>query len=112
QPFSQYNHYSRHLMAIAYLDGVNPHVVVVRGTYGKHKVHAYRYTKGSGLIPVWKWENIRPSLVKSCAPEDVLEDLKGLWGQGAHTIRVGDIDNDGKDEVVIGGIALDHNGKP
>ena len=112
QPFSQYNHYSRHLMAIAYLDGVNPHVVVVRGTYGKHKVHAYRYSRKDGLVPVWKWENIQPGLVKSCAPDDVMAELRGLWGQGAHTIRVGDIDNDGKDEVIIGGIALDHNGKP
>lgn len=112
QPFSQYNHYSRNLMAIAYLDGVNPHVVVVRGTYGKHKVHAYRYTKDKGLISVWKWENIQPSLVKSCAQEDVWEELRGLWGQGAHTVRVGDVDGDGKDEVIIGGVALDHNGKP
>lgn len=111
QPFEQYNRYSRNLLAIAYLDGRHPHVVVVRGTYDKHKVAAYRYSRGAGLQLVWYWENKNPRLAR--AGDDAnFRSLKKWWGQGAHTLRVGDIDSDGKDEVIVGAFALDHDGTP
>ncbi|MCS2901565.1 hypothetical protein NXX91_17965 [Bacteroides thetaiotaomicron] len=32
-------------------------------------------------------------------------------GQGNHSLSVGDVDDDGCDEVVYGGCCIDHNGK-
>ena len=110
QPYGVYNHYSRHQLAIAYLDGRRPHIIVERGTYEKQKVQAYVFDRTQGLKLVWSFENQNPSACSQCSPEKIAE-LKSLWGQGAHTIRVGDLDSDGLDEVVIGSFALDHDGK-
>lgn len=112
EPYSEYNRYSRNQMAIAYVDGEHPHVVVVRGTYGKQKVHVYRYAATTGLRLVWRWENKDPAPSKAKGDIARYRALDKWWGQGAHTIRVGDLDQDGKDEIIIGGIALDDDGTP
>ena len=36
---------------------------------------------------------------------------KNYWGQGGHWTYAADIDEDRKDEVILGSCALDHNGK-
>lgn len=99
--YEDYNRYSRNFIAIAYLDGHTPHVVVSRGTYGKHKTQAFRYTNGS-LELVWSWENVDPAEGGD----------RAYWGQGAHAIQAHDVDADGKDEVVLGAIVLDDDGQP
>jgi rhamnogalacturonan endolyase len=109
QPYSIYNHYSRNQLAIAYLDGKRPYIIVERGTYEKQKVHAYTFNQTQGLQQVWAFENQHPKFCNECSPARI-EELKSTWGQGAHTIRVADLDADGFDEVVIGSFALDHNG--
>lgn len=117
--YEDYNRQSRNLLGIAYLDGEHPHVVVVRGTYGKHKVVAYRYEAGA-LHRAWSWENEDPyalTPVEEGEPgyEEYMEEYRRLhrwWGQGAHSIRVADVDDDGRDEVIIGAMALDDDGTP
>jgi rhamnogalacturonan endolyase len=40
------------------------------------------------------------------------EKSKNYYGQGSHGLLAADIDQDGKDELVIGGAVLDHDGTP
>lgn len=117
--YEDYNRQSRNLMAIAYLDGEHPYVVVLRGTYGKLKAAAYRYDGGT-LHRVWSWENEDPyALTPVEAGEAGYEEYRReyermhrWWGQGAHSLRAADIDGDGRDEVILGAIALDDDGTP
>ena len=90
------NRSSRHMMGVAYLDGKTPSVLVVRGTYGLMKVDAWMLRQGK-LQKVWRWTNER-------APFK-------YHGQGQHSIKVGDIDGDGADEILNGSIAVDNDGR-
>lgn len=90
--FDDYNYWSRNLMGIAYLDGKRPHLVVVRGTYKIIKVQAYT----PELKPLWYWESTGPN--------------ESYRGQGMHGLHAVDIDEDGKDEIILGSAALDDNG--
>lgn len=91
---ADYNYQSRNLLGVAYLDGKRPHLIVERGTYTLIKVRAY----DPELKLVWS------------------VDTKGAYekfaGQGTHGMQVADIDDDGRDEVIIGAAALDDDGKP
>ena len=93
-----YNHFSsRNQIALAYLDGKTPCVVIERGTYGKMVVEAYRM-KGGGLERVWTFNNeFMPRLYR---------------GQGDHACLCDDVDGDGFDEVLIGSLTIDHDGTP
>ena len=92
--FESYNYWCRNFLTVAYLDGINPSLVMQRGTYTIIKTEAL----DKNLKPIWKW-----------ASEG---QYKNYRGQGAHAIMTGDIDLDGKDELVIGTAALDDNGTP
>ncbi len=90
------NRSSRHMLGVAYLDGRTPSLVVVRGTYGMMRVDAWML-KNKKLEKLWRWTNER-------APFK-------YQGQGQHSIKTGDIDGDGKDEILNGSIAIDHDGR-
>ena len=90
------NRSSRHMMGVAYLDGKTPAVLVVRGTYGLMKVDAWTL-RNRKLERIWRWTNER-------APFK-------YHGQGQHSIKTGDIDGDGFDEILNGSIAIDHDGR-
>jgi rhamnogalacturonan endolyase len=84
------------MLGVAYLDGKTPSVLVVRGTYGLMKVDAWTL-RGRKLEKLWRWTNER-------APFK-------YQGQGQHSIKTGDIDGDGRDEILNGAIAIDHDGR-
>lgn len=90
------NRASRHMMAVAYLDGKTPAVLAVRGIYGMMKIDAY-VLKNKKLEKVWRWTNERAPFM--------------YQGQGQHTVKSGDIDGDGCDEVINGSLAIDNDGK-
>ena len=92
--FESYNYWSRNFLTVAYLDGVNPSLVMQRGTYTVIKTEAL----DKNLNPIWKWKS--------------LGEYEKYKGQGAHAIMTGDIDDDGRDELVFGTSALDDNGIP
>ena len=90
------NRSSRHMLGVAYLDGKTPSLLVVRGTYGMMRVDAWTL-QDRKLRKLWRWTNER-------APFK-------YQGQGQHSIKVGDIDGDGNDEILNGSIAIDHDGR-
>ncbi len=96
QEFGDYNRNNRNQMAIAYLDGKTPAVLINRGTYRKMVVNAYHLVNGK-LQPVWVWNGDEESPV--------------IRSQGAHQIVCGDVDNDGREEVVMGSVVIDDNGQ-
>lgn len=90
------NRMNRHMMGVAYLDGKTPSLLVLRGIYGLMKMDAWLLHQGK-LEKAWSWSN-RTSGWK-------------YQGQGQHSIHVADIDGDGRDEILNGSIAIDHDGR-
>lgn len=92
--FDDYNYFSRNILGVAYLDGVNPHLVVERGTYKIIKVQTY----DASFTPKWYWE--------------ASGQYEKFRGQGMHGMHAADVDDDGRDEIVLGSAVLDDDGKP
>lgn len=93
------NESQRYLAAVAYLDGVHPSIVMCRGYYYRAALRAYTWD-GSEMTMQWEYD---------CGQSGIRDD--SLYRQGNHNLSVGDIDNDGKDEIVYGSAALDDDGK-
>ena len=95
-PVDDYNHFSsRNQIALAYLDGKTPCIIVERGTYGHMVVDAYKF-EGGKLARLWRFDNkFMPGFFK---------------GQGDHACLCEDVDGDGFDEVLIGSLTLDQDG--
>ncbi|MBM3500635.1 MAG: hypothetical protein FJX74_18415, partial [Armatimonadetes bacterium] len=93
--FPAYNYASRNQLCVAYLDGKTPCLIVERGTYNTMKAVAYQF-RNRQLTELWRWEE--------------KEEFAGYRGQGAHITIAADVDEDGRDEVILGSSALDDNG--
>ena len=89
------NRCERYIAATAYLDGVHPSAIFIRGYYSASYVAAYDFD-GKDLKLRWLHKSEDPG--------------KGLYEQGNHNIAVGDIDGDGYDEIVFGGATLNSDG--
>ncbi len=94
--FFIFDFFSRNQLGVAYLDGEHPALIVARGTYSVMKCEAYRYA-GASLSKLWAWDSRNEGPPYS--------------GQGAHFMHAADVDNDGKDEVILGSCVLDDTGK-
>lgn len=95
--FPDYNRASRNQLAVAYLDGKTPSLLALRGTYDRMRVDAYRLASGR-LELLWRYDN---------------KDLgRPYRGQGAHFTLAADVDDDGRDEVILGSAVLDDTGVP
>lgn len=89
------NRVDRFLATIAYLDGQRPSLVMCRGYYTRTVLAAYDY-RGGELSTRWIF--------------DTNNAYSDYTGQGAHSISVGDVDEDGKDEILYGAAAIDDDG--
>ncbi|MBD0383644.1 G-D-S-L family lipolytic protein [Paenibacillus sp. WST5] len=90
------NRVDRFNAAIAYLDGERPSLVMARGYYTRTVLVAYDWRDGQ-LTKLWKFDSSEPGSA-------------GYAGQGNHGISIADVDNDGKDEIIYGAMALDDDG--
>ncbi len=90
------NRSERYLACVAYLDGVTPSAVMCRGYYSGASLGAYDWD-GAELKLRWLHRSSQSG--------------KELWGEGAHFVISGDVDDDGFDEIVYGAACLDHDGK-
>jgi len=90
------NRVDRFLACVAYLDGVHPSIVMCRGYYTRLTVAAWDFRDGK-LTKRWFF--------------DSNNNNKQYEGQGNHNLSVGDVDNDGKDEIIYGACAIDDDGR-
>lgn len=90
------NRSDRFLACVAYLDGVKPSVVMGRGYYARTTLVAYDVIDKK-LSERWFYDSGTTAGF-------------GAFGQGNHNLSVGDVDDDGKDEIVYGSCAFDDDG--
>lgn len=92
------NRMDRQLSAVAYLDGKRPSYIVGRGYNGKSVVQAWNFRNGK-MTKVWTFDT------------NANNQKYIAWSnQGNHNIRIGDVDHDGKDEIIYGACAIDDDG--
>jgi rhamnogalacturonan endolyase len=91
------NRVDRFLACIAYLDGTRPSLVMCRGYYTRATLWALDWRNGT-LSQRWFFDSNSSG-------------YSGYAGQGCHSLRVGDVDGDGMDEIVYGACTIDHDGR-
>ena len=90
------NRVDRFLACVAYLDGKRPSLVFARGYYTRTVLAAFDYRDGK-LTNRWVFDTNK-------------KGNEAYFGQGNHSITVGDVDGDGKDEIHYGSCAIDDDG--
>ena len=94
------NRVDRFLACIAYLDGENPSVIMCRGYYDQGRP--------TNLVA---YDVVDNKLAKRWAFRADNDQNREYTYQGNHNLGVGDVDGDGRDEIVYGSMAVDHDGK-
>ncbi len=95
---SYYNRSDRFLACVAYLDGVHPSAVMCRGYYTRATLASYNVVNKK-LVQRWFYDS------------GTTKSSSNIYGQGNHNLSAGDVDEDGKDEIIYGSSAIDHDGK-
>lgn len=93
--YGNLNRQNRNQIGMAYLDGKIPYILAARGTYKLMVVDAWMLKDGK-LTRAWRWDGDEENPV--------------IRSMGAHSMVTGDVDNDGRDEVMLGSCMLDDNG--
>ncbi|MBT3291672.1 MAG: rhamnogalacturonan lyase [Victivallales bacterium] len=92
------NRVDRFLAGVAYLDGERPSLIMCRGYYTR------------SVLAAWDWRDGKLSLRWVFDSADGTPGNKAYTGQGNHNLAVGDVDGDGKDEIVYGACTIDDDG--
>ncbi|WP_144123982.1 cellulose binding domain-containing protein [Catellatospora sichuanensis] len=91
------NRVDRFLAGTAYLDGVRPSLIMSRGYYTRSVIVAWDFRNGS-LTRRWTFDS------NSAGSQ--------YAGQGNHQLSIGDVDADGRDEIIFGAMTINDNGTP
>ncbi|MBR3985307.1 MAG: silent information regulator protein Sir2 [Bacteroidaceae bacterium] len=86
---------NRNQIGMAYLDGKTPYILACRGTYKLMVVDAWEL-RGEELVRAWRWDGDEENPI--------------IRSMGAHSLVSGDVDNDGRDEILLGSCMIDDNG--
>lgn len=89
------NRVDRFLAGLAWLDGEHPSLIMSRGYYTR------------AVVAAWDWRNGQLSSRWVFDSDNGYSDYRG---QGAHSLSIGDVDADGRDEIVFGAATIDDNG--
>ncbi|MGP4044542.1 rhamnogalacturonan lyase [Streptomyces sp. 2A115] len=92
------NRVDRFLAGTAYLDGARPSLIMARGYYTRT------------VLAAWDWRNGAFTRRWTFDTNSSTNSGKGYDGQGNHSLSIADVDADGKDEIVYGGMTVDDNG--
>ncbi|MFI7151103.1 carbohydrate-binding protein [Nonomuraea sp. NPDC050022] len=89
------NRVDRFLAGTAYLDGRRPSIVMGRGYYAKSTIAAWDFRDGQ-LTLRWKFDS---------------SNAGSQWtGRGTHALSIADVDGNGTDEIIYGGMTINANG--
>lgn len=86
---------NRNQIGMAYLDGKTPYILACRGTYKLMVVDAWQLN-GNKLERAWRWDGDEENPI--------------VRSMGAHSMVSGDVDNDGREEILLGSCMIDDNG--
>ena len=110
------NRGERYLACVAYLAGMdkNPSAVMCRGYYTRSYLWAVDFD-GKHLSTRWLHASLSSNhWTLADGTGKIVNEAKHLkataYGQGAHSIAVADVDDDGCDEITYGSAAIDHDG--
>ena len=84
-------------VASANVNGETPSVIIARGVYARSVLEAWDLSKDNKLTKRWRFDT----------DNDGYHDWES---QGFHSLSVGDVDEDGFDEIVYGSMTVDHDG--
>ncbi len=86
---------NRNQIGMAFLDGKTPYILACRGTYKLMVVDAWQL-EGDKLTRAWRWDGDEENPI--------------VRSMGSHSMVCGDVDGDGRDEILLGSCMLDDNG--
>ncbi|MBO4801479.1 MAG: autotransporter-associated beta strand repeat-containing protein [Bacteroidaceae bacterium] len=89
---------SKHYFGAPFLDGRHASIFLGRGCYTRHKMCALDVNPQTHeLTQRWRWNEYSGS--------------SPYFGQGYHNFAIGDVDWDGRDEIIFGSMMIDDNGR-
>ncbi len=91
------NRVDRFLAGVAYFDGEKPSLFMARGYYTRAVVAAYDWVDNK-FNQRWVFDTNNGN------GDEI------VYGQGAHSLSVADVDADGRDEIIYGAATIDDNG--